>query len=328
MSEAVGSNGSETVSNGSKIVDQKKNSESNGHATTSKSADDNTATCRLKEIAEASEYLLRNTDYRPKFAIICGSGLGALTEELQDPCQFPYVKIPHCVVSTVQGHAGQLVFGKLAGISVVCMQGRIHAYEGHPMWKTTFLVRVFASIGVRVLIATNASGGLNQALRKGDVMVMKDHINLPGLVGLNPMMGLNDERFGTRFPAVSGAYDREFRRLVLETAKELNMDFVREGVYCFQTGPCFETVIESRLMKLLGADVAGMSTVPEVLVAVHCNLRVLGLSIVTNMCVVEYDTDETTLHTEVLETVQSRTADVGRLVSAVLPKLNLSVASK
>lgn len=297
----------------------------NGISKRAQLKDEDATIRRLQEIEEARHYLLERTDHRPKFAIICGTGLGSLSEVIEDQCHFPYEAIPHCVVSTVKGHAGRLVFGKLGGISVVCMQGRIHAFEGHPLWKTTFLVRVFRAIGVLVLVATNAAGGLNQELRRGDVVVIKDHINLPGLVGFNPLIGLNDDRFGVRFPALSDAYDREFRRVLLETAQQLKMDFVKEGVYCFQTGPCYETVIESRLMRSLGADVAGMSTVPEVLVGVHCNLRIVCLSVVTNMCVVDYEADVRARHDDIIVTGQSRAADLASLIATSLPKLAASI---
>lgn len=277
---------------------------------------------RLREIEEACQYLLIKTDYRPKIAIICGTGLGTLTEELENCHNFPYEDIPHCVASSVKGHVGRLVFGTLAGVEVVCMQGRIHSFEGHSMWKMTFLVRVFAAIGVQVLMVTNAAGGLNPDFKTGDVMIIKDHLNLPGLAGLNPLIGLNDDRFGTRFPAVTEAYDRVLRRFVSEAAKELKLDFVREGVYCYQTGPCFESVTESRLMKLVGGDVAGMSTVPEVLVAVHCNMRVVGFSIVTNMCIVDYDNEEKPEHENILSVGNSRSMDLRRLLKTVLPKIS------
>jgi purine-nucleoside phosphorylase len=282
---------------------------------------------RLSELEETCQYLLERTDYRPKIAIICGTGLGTLTEELKGCHNFPYEDVPHCVASSVKGHVGRLVFGTLAGVEVVCMQGRIHSFEGHPMWKMTYLVRVFAAIGVKVLIVTNAAGGLNPDFKKGDVMIIKDHLNLPGLAGLNPLIGLNDDRFGPRFPALTQAYDRNLRRIVRESAKELGLDFIKDGVYCYQTGPCFESVTESRLMRLAGVDVAGMSTVPEVLVAVHCNMRVLGFSIVTNMCVVDYDDDEKAEHDDILSVGISRTMELRRLLTTVLPKIATTITT-
>jgi len=215
-----------------------------------------------------------------------------------------------------------LVFGQLSGKTVICMSGRVHAYEGHPMWKMTFPVRVFAAIGVQILLVTNASGGLNPSYSVGDVMVIKDHINLPALAGLNPFVGLNDSRFGDRFCALTGAYDRELSSLAANVSRDLSMDYVKEGVYICQVGPGFETVAESRMFRLWGADATGMSTVFEVSVARHVGLRVLGLSLITNKCLVDYDTTQPAAsHAETLDSGSKRAKDLKLYVSSIIEQL-------
>jgi len=202
------------------------------------------------------------------------------------------------------------------------MQGRVHAYEGLPMWNITFPVRVFAALGVKIMLVTNACGGLNPDYSVGDVMILKDHINFAGLTGRNPFVGLNDERFGSRFCALSGAYDKELRSLVWKVSRDLNIDYVHEGVYFCQIGPCFETVAENRMIRQFGADAAGMSTVFEVSVARHTGLRVLGLSLITNLCLVDFDTTKPSAsHEETLQSGRLRAEDLKRLVSNVIAEL-------
>lgn len=253
----------------------------------------------VADIEETKRYLEANTKHRPSVAVVCGTGLGGLAEILEDTCVFNYTDIPNFTPGTVKGHAGKLVFGILRGVCVVCMQGRIHAYEGHPMWNITFPVRVFGALGVQVLLVTNASGGLNPKYKTGDVMIIKDHINFASLAGRNPLVGLNDERFGERFVPLTGAYDRELRAIARQVAETSGLgDYIQEGVYMCQIGPCFETVSECRMFLQWGADVVGMSTAFEVATARHVGLKVVGISLVTNKCLMDYDTDEGTANHE------------------------------
>ncbi|XP_047211090.1 purine nucleoside phosphorylase 6 [Girardinichthys multiradiatus] len=271
---------------------------------------------------ETADWLMTQTEKRPKVAIICGSGLGGLAELLDDKIIFPYKDIPRFPTSTVQGHAGQLVFGKLQGCECVCMQGRFHFYEGYNIHTVTYPVRVFFLLGVEILIVTNAAGGLNDSYSVGDIMLIKDHINMPGFAGQNPLCGHNEKRFGQRFPCMSDAYDRELRVLARQAAEKQGCDsFLQEGVYCMLAGPTYETIAECRALQKLGADAVGMSTVPEVVVARHCGLRVLGLSLITNKVVTDYDSTERANHTEVLRTTEKRAKDLQRLVRDLVSKL-------
>ncbi|XP_062277566.1 purine nucleoside phosphorylase 6 [Scomber scombrus] len=275
-----------------------------------------------EDYKETADYLLANTKQRPKVAIICGSGLGGLADLLKNKEMFPYKDIPRFPTSTVQGHAGQLVFGKLGGRECVCMQGRFHFYEGYNIHTVTYPVRVFYLLGVETLIVTNAAGGLSGSYKVGDIMLIKDHINMPGFAGQNPLCGHNDDRFGVRFPCMSDAYDRDLRALAKQIAKEQSCDsFLQEGVYCMLAGPTYETIAECKVLQKLGADAVGMSTVPEVVVARHCGLRVLGLSLITNKVVTDYDSNEKANHEEVLKTTQRRTQDLQKLVSNLITKI-------
>ena len=212
--------------------------------------------------------------------LILGTGLGALAREIAAEATIPYESIPHFPESTVESHAGQLVCGTLAGKRVVAMEGRFHLYEGYTAAQVTFPIRVLKELGCRLLIVSNACGGLNPLYAKGDLMVIDDHINL---LGVNPLIGPNDERLGPRFPDLSEPYDRKLQELALQAALEANI-VARRGVYVAVVGPNLETRAEYRFLRGIGADVVGMSTVPEVLVAVHAGLKVLGFSIVTDMC--------------------------------------------
>ena len=212
--------------------------------------------------------------------MVLGTGLGALAEEIEAEAIIPYPEIPHFPRSTVESHKGQLVCGTLAGQCVMAMEGRFHLYEGYTAAQVTFPIRVMKELGCRYLIVSNACGGLNPLYRKGDVMVIEDHINL---LGLNPLIGPNDERLGPRFPDMIEPYDRALQTLAMQAALEANIAAQR-GVYVAVTGPNLETRAEYRFLRLIGADVVGMSTIPEVIVAVHCGLRILGFSIVTDMC--------------------------------------------
>ncbi|XP_029436399.1 purine nucleoside phosphorylase isoform X1 [Rhinatrema bivittatum] len=275
-----------------------------------------------EEYKETADWLLAKTKCRPSVAVVLGSGLGGLAELMEDREAIKYSDIPNFPQSTVHGHAGHLVFGKLNGKPCVCMQGRFHMYEGYPLWKVTFPIRVFHLMGVDTVLVTNAAGGLNQDYKVGDIMVIKDHINMPGFAGQNPLIGRNDERFGPRFPAVSDAYDKSLRKLALAVGQELGCArIMREGVYCSLGGPNYETIAECVFLNRLGADAVGMSTVPEVIVARHCGLRVLGFSLITNKAVMDYDSEEVANHEEVLQTSKASSKIMEKLVTRLLPRI-------
>lgn len=270
-------------------------------------------------LSESAQYIMDRISIRPKIAIICGSGLGSLATILDEKIDFPYEQIPHFPQSTVPGHAGKLVVGKMGKVPVVCMQGRFHYYEGYPLWKCAMPVRVFKLLGVEMLIVTNAAGGLNPDYKVGDIMILKDHVNFPGFAGESFLRGPNDERFGSRFVALNSAYDLDLRKLAKSVSSELGMnDFVHEGIYTMVGGPNFETVAELRLMKLLGIDAVGMSTVPEVIAARHCGIKCFGFSLITNECVTCYDTDDEPDHAEVMEAAFRRQDDLVRFVTSFI----------
>ncbi|XP_075425295.1 purine nucleoside phosphorylase [Ascaphus truei] len=278
-----------------------------------------------EEYKQTADWLLSKTQYRPTMAIVCGSGLGTLGELLKDQVVFHYADIPNFPQSTVPGHAGRLIFGNLNGTPCVCMQGRFHLYEGYPLWKVTFPIRVFRLIGVKMVIITNAAGGLNQDYKVGDIMMIKDHINMPGFAGQNPLSGPNEDRFGLRFPPMSDAYDKDMRKLALAVGRELGYSkMLKEGVYCGIGGPNFETIAECRFLNRLGADAVGMSTVHEVIVARHCGLRVLGISLITNKAVIDYDSELTANHEEVLQTGKDSAKYLEKLVTTLLQRIELN----
>ncbi|XP_008303094.1 purine nucleoside phosphorylase-like [Stegastes partitus] len=269
-----------------------------------------------------ADWLLSNTQVRPTVGIVCGSGMGGLAQMLKEPQVFKYSDIPNFPRSTVHGHAGRLVFGTLKGKPCVCMQGRFHLYEGYPIQKITLPMRVFKLMGVETMILTNAAGGLNQDYKVGDVMIIKDHINMPGFAGVNPLSGPNDDRFGVRFPCMSDAYDRKLRQLAHDVASELGFsDFLQEGVYCVLGGPSFETIAECRMLHRLGADAVGMSTVHEVIVARHAGMRCFAMSLISNQAVMDYDSEEKANHEEVLETGRQRAEQLEKLVSTMVARL-------
>lgn len=269
------------------------------------------------EVESVTNFLLNKTKYRPTVGIVCGSGLGGLVANVQEKDVYKYEDIPGFPVSTVQGHAGKLVFGTLSGKTVVCLQGRFHLYEGHGIYKCTFPVRVMASLGITSLIVTNAAGGINRSFNVGDIMIIKDHIAIPLMAGQHPLMGLNDDRFGPRFPSMTNAYDKDYRAKAMDIAKRLGYgEFLREGIYSMCSGPSYETQAELGMMSACGSDAAGMSTAPEVVVAKHMGLKVLGISLITNKCIMEYDTDEAPNHAEVLAVGKQRSDCVLNIVTA------------
>lgn len=230
-----------------------------------------------RQYQEAAAYLAGRIQGEPQIAIILGSGLGSLADQIEDPIVVPYAEIPHFVRSTVAGHKGNFISGRLGGKRVLAMQGRFHYYEGYTMQQVTFPVRVMKLLGVQYLLVSNAAGGINPALKLGDLMIIRDHINmLP-----NPLIGPNNADFGTRFPDMTRAYDREWILLMEEIAAHLAIP-VKKGVYVGLTGPSFETPAEYAFYGKVGGDAIGMSTVPEVIVARHAGMRVFGMSVITN----------------------------------------------
>jgi purine nucleoside phosphorylase I, inosine and guanosine-specific len=267
------------------------------------------------QLEEAAKYIRERLTEEPEIGLILGSGLGILADLIEQPITIRYEEIPHFPVSTVVGHAGELVAGKVAGRSVIVMKGRFHLYEGYGVEKVTFPVRVMKLLGVSKLIVTNAAGGVNRSYVPGDLMVISDHINL---LGRNPLVGPNLDRFGIRFPDMTEAYSKRMRKLLHETAEELGMK-LQEGVYVALLGPTYETPAEIRMMQAIGADAVGMSTVPEVIVARHAGIEVLGISCITNMAagILDQPLD----HSEVMETAERVKEQFLNLVLHVIPKL-------
>lgn len=252
-----------------------------------------------------NDYLQDRTTARPLIGIVCGSGLGGLSKCLQNPDVVKYEDIPQFPKSTVEGHAGELVFGELDGIQVVCMRGRFHSYEGYDIKETALPIRVMYLLGIKYLLVTNAAGGLNPAYNVGDMMIMNDHLNMPGLAGIHPLVGPNDSRFGDRFTPLVNCYDKKLQQLAHHVAEKLELTHKvrKNGVYCFVSGPTYETPTECKLLRLVGGDAVGMSTVPEVIVAAHCGLKVLGLSLITNRVIFPGEDGIAPSHEEVLEAV-------------------------
>jgi len=268
----------------------------------------------------AAKFILRKTKLRPKIALVLGSGLGAFADEFSDAAKIPYKKIPHFPRSTAIGHAGQLVLGTVDGIPVAGMQGRVHLYEGYSAKQVAFPMRVFSRMGVQAVILTNAAGGLNLNYSEGALVALRDHINLQGA---NPLIGPNDDRFGPRFPDMTRAYDPDFRRFVAEEGKKLKLN-LHEGVYLACAGPNYETPAEIHGFRTLGADLVGMSTVPEVLAARHSGIRVLGISCVTNMAA--GITGKTLSADEVFETGARVKTQFIALLRAIIPRIAEVVA--
>jgi purine-nucleoside phosphorylase len=263
----------------------------------------------------AAKFILQKTGLRPKIALVLGSGLGAFADELTGSAKIPYEKIPGFPRSTAIGHAGRLVIGHAGNICVAAMQGRVHAYEGYSVKEVVFPMRVLGRLGIRAAILTNAAGGINLELKQGALVILCDHINLQGT---NPLIGPNDERLGPRFPDMTQAYWKSYRVSAMAEAKRLGIE-VHEGVYAALSGPSYETPAEIRYLRTIGADLVGMSTVPEVIVARHMGIRVLGISCVTNMAAGILD--QPINHQEVLETGERVKSQFVALLGAVIPRI-------
>ncbi|HEX8559024.1 MAG TPA: purine-nucleoside phosphorylase [Pyrinomonadaceae bacterium] len=270
----------------------------------------------LYERAEhAARFIRSRAGSDVRVALVLGSGLGAFADEMEGAEAVPYAEIPGFARPTVEGHAGRLVVGQVGGVGVAAMQGRFHFYEGRTLEEVTFPVRVLGLLGARSLVLTNAAGGLNNAYEQGSLVLISDHLNL---MGTNPLLGGNDARFGPRFPDMTEVYDREYQEAAVGEAREMGLE-LRRGVYAALTGPSYETPAEIRMLRLLGADAVGMSTVPEALVARHMGLRVLGLSCITNMAAGVLD--KPINHEEVIETGERVRETFAELLRRVIPKL-------
>jgi purine-nucleoside phosphorylase len=266
-------------------------------------------------IAEARKAVLAHTDIQPKLGLILGSGLGVLAEEMEDTVVIPYEVIPHFPLSTVVGHAGKLIVGTFAGKPVAVMAGRFHLYEGHDPSIVTFPIRVLKAWGVETLFVTNAAGGIHLSYSPGDLMLIQDHINF---MFRSPLMGPNDSKLGVRFPDMSTAYDPALRQLAYRVAQAQGIS-LREGVYVATLGPSFETPAEIRMFRQLGGDAVGMSTVPEVIVARHAGMRVLGISCISNMAAGILPQPLT--HEEVLETGRQVKSKFIQLIKGIIAEV-------
>jgi purine-nucleoside phosphorylase len=272
----------------------------------------------LAQIDLAAQAIKKQTSIQPIVGIILGSGLNGLADSVQKAVYISYTDLPNFPVSTVHGHTGRFVIGELEGKPVLVMQGRIHYYEGYAMGQVTLPVRVMQRLGIPNLIVTNAAGGVHPDFEPGDVMLITDQLNLMGMSGLNPLMGPNLEEIGTRFPDMSQPYDRSYGDLARKVAKENNIT-LREGIYAGLSGPSFESPADLRFLRLAGADAVGMSTVPEVIVARHGDMRVLGLSGISNKA--NLDGSTVTTHEEVIEAGKVITPKVEKIIRGVLRSL-------
>lgn len=272
---------------------------------------------RLQMIEEAKNKIAGKTGHKPEIGLILGSGLGDLAKEIEEAVVVPYADIPHFPVSTVEGHAGQLVIGKLAGKTVVAMQGRFHFYEGYTQREVVFPVYVMKALGIRVLIATNAAGGMNPNFRPGDLMVITDHLNM---TGSNPLIGPNEEELGPRFPDMSTAYTPELRELAFRIAAKQGLQ-LQQGVYAGVSGPTYMTPAELVMLRNLGGDAIGMSTVPEVIAARHAGLKVLGISCITDMAIGEEL--EPLTHEQVVEVANRTKPRFMTLIKGILEEVSI-----
>lgn len=272
----------------------------------------------LQQVDQAADFIRERTSYRPRVGLILGSGLNALADSVANPDIIPYGEIPNWPISTVHGHAGRLVIGELEGQAVFVMQGRIHYYEGYSMSQITLPVRVMLRLGLEMMFVTNAAGGVNPDFVPGDVMLITDNLNLIGMMGANPLMGPNIDELGPRFPDMSQAYDRQLMEIARQVATKEDIT-LRQGVYCALSGPSFEGPADLRFLRLAGTDAVGMSTVPEVIVARHGGLRVMGLSGISNKA--NLDGSAVTTHEEVIEAGKIITPKMERIIRGVLRAL-------
>jgi purine-nucleoside phosphorylase len=270
-------------------------------------------------VNEAAAAVRARAAMQPRVAVILGSGLGDLADEIKSPAVVPFSDIPNFPVATVTGHRGEMVIGELAGTPVAAMRGRVHYYEGYSLREVTFPVRVMRRLGAEILIVTNAAGGLNEAFSTGDLMVLTDHLNIMGMAGQSPLVGPNEPELGVRFLDVLAAYDADLRALALRVAQHEGF-VLQQGIYAMVGGPAFETMAEIRFLQRAGADAVGMSTIPEVIVARHEGMRVLGISAITDMAVGKNAVHEIS-HADVLAVAERIKPQLVALVRGVLSQL-------
>ncbi len=268
----------------------------------------------------AARLILDRTSLRPNIGLVLGSGLGGFADSLTDSMAVPYADIPAFPCSTAIGHAGRMIIGNVGSVSVAAMQGRVHLYEGYSAQEITFPIRVFGRMGIRAVILTNAAGGINLGYSQGALVLIRDHINLQGA---NPLVGMNDDRFGVRFPDMTHAYEKQYREIARTEAAKLNIA-LHDGVYAALPGPSYETPAEIEYLRRIGADLVGMSTVAEVIAARHMGIKVLAISCVTNMAAGILD--QPLSHKEVMETGERVKTTFESLLKAVLPRVDADVA--
>jgi len=270
---------------------------------------------KRKRVEETVQYLKNRMTIHPEIAIVLGSGLGGLTKEIKVIDEIPYAEIPNFPVSTVPGHKGTLIFGTLNNVEVVVLNGRFHYYEGYPMDVVTYPQQVFAGMGIKKIVLSNAAGGMNPTFKVGDIMIIRDHINF---FGTNPLLGPNDDTLGPRFPNMSEVYSHRLIRLAHAKAKEQNI-YVQEGVYLGVTGPCFETPAEYKAYYILGADAVGMSTVPEAIMAHYRGMEIFAFSVITDLGVVGQVMKAT--HEEVLAAANTAEPNMVKLIKEMIPEM-------
>ncbi|WP_180946857.1 purine-nucleoside phosphorylase [Peptostreptococcus faecalis] len=267
------------------------------------------------KINETVEYIQKITRFKPSIAMILGSGMGNIADEIENSVSISYKDLPHFSISNVEGHANKLIIGDLCGKKVIVMQGRFHYYEGFSQSEITYPIRVFKKLGVEDILITNAAGGCNKSFKPGDLMIINDHINMSGS---NPLIGPNDERIGPRFPDMTSAYNKDGIALIKKCASKLDIK-ISEGIYMFFSGPSYETPAEIKMASILGADAVGMSSVPEVIVARYCGMRVYGISCITNMAA--GISGEELNHNEVIEITRLTNSRFSKLVKKLIEEL-------
>ena len=272
------------------------------------------------EARQAADSIAARHAESPRVAIVLGSGLDAVATRITTPVTISYSEIPHFPQSTVQGHAGELVLGRIGTVPVAVLRGRAHIYEGNTPQQSVLSLRALRLLGAEIVVLTNAAGGLDPSLRAGDLMVLRDHIGLPTLVGNNPLFGPNDERFGPRFPAMTEAYDAALRALAQHVAQERGVA-LREGIYLMASGPSYETPAELRFMRMIGGDAVGMSTVPETIAARHMGMRVLAISCITNSAAGDTPEAIEQDHALVLKTAQEASERLADVIAGVIEQL-------
>jgi purine-nucleoside phosphorylase len=279
------------------------------------------------KLLESLKYVKSIVNIAPKIGIVCGSGLGELVNIIENPISIPYTKIPHFPKSTVVGHSGELVFGKKDGLPLVCMRGRVHLYEGYEVYECIRPIRLMAMLGIEILCVTNAAGNVNKNYKPGDFMVIKDHISFPSLAGENPLRGPHDPRFGDRFVTMSNAYDSELINELEDAAASLKLDrCLKKGIYAMVVGPTYETIAEARALRLLGADAIGMSTVHEIIAAHQMGVRCLGISLLTNDILTDYDSMEDIVeHEHVVDMGARRSQDFIALILAFIKSVRKEI---